>query len=483
MTLFTTTSPFNNISNSGGRLSKNKKDCYRFVQRQRISSSRRRGNVVCSSSSSSSPSIDDDINIDTMKKIVIVGGTGRVGSSAATAIQKAFSDLNKKCSITVASRNSSSAAAAAPLIFCKCDVNDIKSIERCIVGADLVINTAGPFQTVKTCNVLEACINVKVPNYLDVCDDGSYAQNDKKLNNKCKQANVSAITSCGIYPGVSNIIAAKAIENQLADAKIARERREDDDESSNNNNNKENVDDDFDSIEYVLYNYFTAGSGGVGTTILATSFLLCGEDVILYENGEKVKAEPASNRKVVDFGKGVGKREVFLYNLPEVQSTHDVFNVPTVKARFGTSPGIWNAAMVAMARALPKDVLESKETMQNLATFTMPIVKLVDLIVGEKMSIKIDVKLKNGKVSTSLFTHPKLSECVGTSVSAFALAMLFDSKNDDAAGVYYPEEAKFVDTDRLLERCSKGCSTFEISQAPWKLESQPINIGFGISFE
>ena len=36
------------------------------------------------------------------------------------------------------------------------------------------------------------------------------------------------------------------------------------------------------------YTYYTAGSGGVGPTILETSFLLAGTDVVVYSNGEKV---------------------------------------------------------------------------------------------------------------------------------------------------------------------------------------------------
>lgn len=38
----------------------------------------------------------------------------------------------------------------------------------------------------------------------------------------------------------------------------------------------------------VRYTYYTAGSGGVGQTILETSFLLAGTDVVVYTNGEKV---------------------------------------------------------------------------------------------------------------------------------------------------------------------------------------------------
>ena len=42
----------------------------------------------------------------------------------------------------------------------------------------------------------------------------------------------------------------------------------------------------------VLYSYYTAGSGGVGPTILETSLLLAGTPVTVFANGEKVSAAP-----------------------------------------------------------------------------------------------------------------------------------------------------------------------------------------------
>ena len=65
-------------------------------------------------------------------------------------------------------------------------------------------------------------------------------------------------------------------------------------------------------------------------------------------------APPVSNRRVVDFGVGVGRRSVYLYNLPEVASGHAVLRVPSVSARFGTAPEPWNWGMVALARLAPK---------------------------------------------------------------------------------------------------------------------------------
>ena len=37
------------------------------------------------------------------------------------------------------------------------------------------------------------------------------------------------------------------------------------------------------------FSYYTAGSGGVGPTILATSMLLAGEPVVAFKDGERVR--------------------------------------------------------------------------------------------------------------------------------------------------------------------------------------------------
>ena len=37
------------------------------------------------------------------------------------------------------------------------------------------------------------------------------------------------------------------------------------------------------------FSYYTAGSGGVGPTILATSMLLAGEPVVAFKDGEKAR--------------------------------------------------------------------------------------------------------------------------------------------------------------------------------------------------
>lgn len=40
---------------------------------------------------------------------------------------------------------------------------------------------------------------------------------------------------------------------------------------------------------FCRFYYYTAGSGGAGPTILATSFLLLGEEVVVYNKGQHTK--------------------------------------------------------------------------------------------------------------------------------------------------------------------------------------------------
>ncbi len=69
---------------------------------------------------------------------------------------------------------------------------------------------------------------------------------------------------------------------------------------------------------------------------------------------------PISSPRVVDFGPPIRRVTAWLYNLPEVASTHECMRVPTVSARFATAPVFWNWAMVAVARLAPPGFLEDR---------------------------------------------------------------------------------------------------------------------------
>ncbi|KAL2983076.1 hypothetical protein AAZX31_12G020600 [Glycine max] len=382
-------------------------------------------------------------------RILVLGGTGRVGGSTAIALSNLCPDLQ----ILVAGRNREKGEVLTAKLggnseFARVDIDDVNSLETALKNVDLVVHAAGPFQQAERCSVLEAAINTQTA-YLDVCDDTSYAWRAKSFMNRALDANVPAITTGGIYPGISNELVRAANESE-------------------------------DKPERLRFYYYTAGTGGAGPTILATSFLLLGEEVVAYNKGEKIRMRPYSGMLNVDFGKGIGKRDVYLLNLPEVSSAHEILGVPSVSARFGTAPFFWNWGMEAMTKLLPSEFLRDRNKVQSLVQLFDPVVRAVDGIAGERVSMRVDLECASGRNTVGIFSHRRLSVSVGIATAAFALAILEGSTQP---GVWFPEEAQGIPIEArevLLKRASQGTFNFIMNRSPWMVETNPKEFGLGI---
>ena len=100
------------------------------------------------------------------KKLLIIGGTGRVGSSTAASLRQTHPNLT----ITLGSQSKESYDAAVKnrpalhgLEFRKLNRNDLQSILSAVKECDIVLHCAGPFQRKNECLVLEAAIEAKKP--------------------------------------------------------------------------------------------------------------------------------------------------------------------------------------------------------------------------------------------------------------------------------------------------------------------------------
>merc|ERR1711927_122092 len=146
------------------------------------------------------------------------------------------------------------------------------------------------------------------------------------------------------------------------------------------------------ALKSVRFNTFAAGSGGLGPAYLASSAALCAEEVRVVKGGEELGVRAASNRQMVDFGGGTGKREVFLYNMPEVASCRAAFGPETVTSRRGTSPGVANGALQLLA-ALPGAAgLGSRGVAVVAARAAHPLVDgAVVRLVGQRAVLRVDV--------------------------------------------------------------------------------------------
>ena len=79
------------------------------------------------------------------KLVVLMGGSGFIGNYVAQAL------LERGARVRIASRNPERAFKLKPLAnlgqlqFARCDASDRQSVERCIAGADAVVNLIGSF--------------------------------------------------------------------------------------------------------------------------------------------------------------------------------------------------------------------------------------------------------------------------------------------------------------------------------------------------
>uniref|UniRef100_A0A7N2KMS5 Saccharopine dehydrogenase NADP binding domain-containing protein n=1 Tax=Quercus lobata TaxID=97700 RepID=A0A7N2KMS5_QUELO len=311
-------------------------------------------------------------------RVLVLGGTGRVGGSTATALSKLCPDLQ----IIIAGRNREKGASMVATLggrseFAEVNIDNVKSLEAALRVLRLKLcqflsrcgscsSYCWSFPTGREMHCSGSCHTYqgeKKTAYIDVCDDTTYACRAKSFKTRAVAANIPAITTAGIYPGVSNVMAAELVRASRSESKGEPER--------------------------LRFYYYTAGSGGAGPTILATSFLLLGEEVVAYNKGETIKLKPYSGMLNIDFGKGIGKRDVYLLNLPEVRSAHEVLGVPTVSARFGTAPFFWNWAMEAMTSLLPAEFLRDRSKVQELVQLFDPVVRSVDKVAGERVSMRV----------------------------------------------------------------------------------------------
>lgn len=141
---------------------------------------------------------------------VVALGAGEVGRWAARAVllDDRVEDL------IVVDRSAESAQETAASLGSRArpatvDVLDASRLEAVLRGSDVVMNMVGPFYRFGV-PVLRAAIQAGC-NYLDICDDWEPTIEMLGLDAEARAAGVTAVIGLGASPGLSNLLAVKAI--------------------------------------------------------------------------------------------------------------------------------------------------------------------------------------------------------------------------------------------------------------------------------
>jgi len=227
--------------------------------------------------------------VEGLRKILIIGGSGRVGGSALRKLNSMIfkdDEVRKKSSsdvvidgvdnvlesggnraryrdirLTVMGRdvknwNDYVALKSLDISFINfiaMDINENEGyqLDAIIKEHDLIINTAGPFQGLRIPVVMEKCL-LYSKKYIDVCDDIKLSRicRSQYYQDMAIRYNSTAIISTGIWPGCSSLLADDIIHHSIPGG--------------------------VEQVDSVRFSFFTAGSGGAGPTILSATFLILG---------------------------------------------------------------------------------------------------------------------------------------------------------------------------------------------------------------
>ena len=203
----------------------------------------------------------------TPPKVLVVGGTGRIGTAVAIHLLQRRPELR----VVLAGRSAERGRAAVDEVareasacgFMELNYRDATEMRKACDGIDAVVHVAGPFVGQNKLEPLKAAIASETPVYVDVSDPLEYIDEAQQLDAR----KTSALLCAGAFPGFSNVLAVEA-------AHVLGE-----------------------PVKDLNFSYFTAGLGGSGAINLDITNYGFGPPVPRVVAGEATRDSTPAHRR------------------------------------------------------------------------------------------------------------------------------------------------------------------------------------------
>lgn len=345
------------------------------------------------------------------KKVLVIGGCGRIGNSVAQDIAN-HSDVE----VTITSRNPRQ-QVNPPFKFLTLDLADQEHLQNAIASQDLVVHCAGPFHH-RDGRVLSTCISTGV-DYLDVSDHRSFYERVIQHQEKAIAQGVTAILNTGIFPGISNSMVKQGIEQ-------------------------------FDLPKKIHLSYIVAGSGGAGLTVMRTTFLGLRNKFAAWINGKWQDVLPYSEREIIEFPKPYGKTGVYWFDVPETYTFANSFPVNTVITKFGSIPDWYNHLTWITAHIFPEAWVSSPKGIEFFSRVSYLMTSVTDKFSGIGVAMRAEITgEKAGKTQTYFSTMVHDNTAIAAGAGTGAIAQLILEEKLKQPGIYPVEQV--LSTELFLD--------------------------------
>lgn len=345
------------------------------------------------------------------KKVLVIGGCGRIGKSVAQDIV-----THTDAEVTITSRNPET-KVEPPFKFLTLDLTNYEQLLDEIASQDLVIHCAGPFHH-RDGKVLKTCIDQGV-NYVDVSDHRSFYERVIQYQDKAIAKGVTAILNTGIFPGISNSMVKQGVEK-------------------------------FDQPEKIHLSYVVAGSGGAGLTVMRTTFLGLKNKFSAWINGKWQDTLPYTEREIIEFPSPYGKTGVYWFDVPETYTFADSFPVDTVVTKFGSIPDWYNHLTWITAHIFPEAWVSTPKGIEFFSQVSYFMTKVTDKFSGIGVAMRAEITGKhNGQAQTYCATMLHQNTAIAAGAGTGAIAQLLLSGELEQPGIYPVEQA--LSTELFLQ--------------------------------
>lgn len=328
-----------------------------------------------------------------MSKVLILGGSGRIGRSVAEDIL-----THTDAEVIITGRHKQGKVLQnlldKPVKFMLLNLEDTENLYNAIKTSDLVIHCAGPFHY-RDGRVLKSCIESGV-NYIDVSDHRSFYQKVVQYREEAKQAGVTAVLNTGVFPGISNSMVRQGVEQ-------------------------------LDEAETIHLSYVVAGSGGAGLTVMRTTFLGLRNPFDTWIDGKWQQVLPYTKREVIEFPKPYGKTGVYWFDVPETYTFAESFQVKNVITKFGSIPDFYNHLTWITAHVFPSAWIESDAGIEFFSKVSYEMTNVTDKFTGVGVAMRAEIKgKKDGRSLTycSTMVHENTAFAAGCGTGSVAQFIL-----------------------------------------------------------
>ncbi|MEL6930672.1 MAG: saccharopine dehydrogenase NADP-binding domain-containing protein [Cyanobacteria bacterium J06600_6] len=349
------------------------------------------------------------------KKVLIIGGYGRIGNSVAQDLVQ-----HTDAEITITSRRTQ--PEIKPFKSLVLDLSDRPYLQQAIANHDLVIHCAGPFHH-RDGRVLSSCIDAGV-DYIDVSDHRSFYQRVIQQQERAIAGGVTAILNTGIFPGISNSMVKQGVEQ-------------------------------FDRPTKIHLSYIVGGSGGAGLTVMRTTFLGLRHKFFAWIDGQWQDRLPYTEREIIEFPAPYGKTGVYWFDVPETYTFADSFDVDTVITKFGSIPDWYNHLTWITAHIFPENWVTSPKGIEFFSQVSYAMTKVTDRFSGIGVAMRAQITgEKDGQPHTYCSTMSHADTAIAAGFGTGTVAQLILESKLKQPGIYPVEQALSTElfTDAMNSR-------------------------------